>query len=68
VFADGLVLRDKVPQGHKVALVDLPEGAPCALQRADRLRAEGHPAGSWVHERLLRMPDARGSTACPSPP
>jgi galactarate dehydratase len=26
------------------------------------------PAGSWVHERLLQMPEARGSTACPWPP
>ena len=25
-FADGLVLADNVPQGHKVALVDLAEG------------------------------------------
>ena len=24
----GLVLRDRVPQGHKVALVDIPAGAP----------------------------------------
>jgi galactarate dehydratase len=59
-FADGLVLVDNVPQGHKVALVDLPEGRGDApLQRGDRLCAEGIPAGSWVHERLLRMPDAR---------
>ena len=27
VFPDGLTLVDKVPQGHKVALVDLPAGA-----------------------------------------
>ncbi|MCZ8235078.1 MAG: SAF domain-containing protein, partial [Inhella sp.] len=27
VFADGLTLVDRVPQGHKVALVDLPKGA-----------------------------------------
>ena len=26
VFADGLALRERVPQGHKVALVDLAEG------------------------------------------
>ena len=25
-FADGLVLRERVPQGHKVALKDLAEG------------------------------------------
>ncbi|MFN7121399.1 MAG: galactarate dehydratase [Hydrogenophaga sp.] len=57
----GLVLRDKVPQGHKVALVDLPQGAvvlrygvPIGHALADIA------AGSWVHERLLQMPDARG--------
>ncbi|MDP3809736.1 MAG: galactarate dehydratase [Hydrogenophaga sp.] len=56
----GLVLRDKVPQGHKVALVDLPQGAvvlrygvPIGHALADIA------AGSWVHERLLQMPDAR---------
>ena len=27
-FPSGLVLSEHVPQGHKVALVDLPEGAP----------------------------------------
>ena len=27
VFANGLTLVDKVPQGHKVALYDLPTGA-----------------------------------------
>jgi galactarate dehydratase len=56
----GLVLRDKVPQGHKVALVDIAEGAP--VRRYDV--AIGHalkaiPAGSWVHERLIRLPAAR---------
>ena len=28
VFDDGLTLVDRVPQGHKVALVDIPAGAP----------------------------------------
>ncbi len=60
-LASGLVLREAVPQGHKVALVDLPAGA--AVRRYDV--TIGHalqdiPAGSWVHERLLRMPAARG--------
>ncbi len=60
VLASGLALRDHVPQGHKVALVDFAEGD--AVRRYDvaigyALRAV--PAGSWVHERLLRMPAAR---------
>ena len=27
-FDDGLTLRDKLPQGHKVSLVDIAQGAP----------------------------------------
>ena len=38
-FPTGLKLCDHVPQGHKVALVDL---AGAALQRDDRLCAQGH--------------------------
>lgn len=56
----GLVLRDKVPQGHKVALSDLVTGqavmrynVPVGYARQDI------PAGSWVHERLLDIPPAR---------
>jgi galactarate dehydratase len=56
----GVTLVDKVPQGHKVALVDLAAGDPVrrynvAIGRA----ARAIPAGSWVHERLLEMPEAR---------
>jgi galactarate dehydratase len=58
---DGTLLRDRVPQGHKVALVDLAAGMavlrygiPIGYALADI------QAGSWVHERLLRMPEARG--------
>ena len=29
-FADGLTLREHVPQGHKVALEDIAEGRSCA--------------------------------------
>ncbi|MBK6385869.1 MAG: galactarate dehydratase [Rhodoferax sp.] len=56
----GLVLVDRVPQGHKVALVDLPAGSPVlryGIPIGYTLKAI--PAGSWVHERLLQMPDAR---------
>ena len=60
VLPDGLTLRDAVPQGHKVALVDLPAnsavlryGIPIGFALKDI------PAGSWVHERLLQLPTAR---------
>lgn len=60
VFPSGLALREKVPQGHKVALVNLPSGT--AIRRYDvpiGYALQDIPAGSWVHERLLRMPEAR---------
>ncbi len=60
VLPGGLVLRDKVPQGHKVALLDLPArsavlryGIPIGHALQDIA------AGSWVHERLLDMPGVR---------
>jgi galactarate dehydratase len=56
----GLVLRDRVPQGHKVALTDLPAGAPVLRYGiAIGYALKDIPAGSWVHERLLHMPEAR---------
>ena len=60
-FPSGLALREKVPQGHKVALVDLPAGS--AVRRYGvpiGYATQDIAAGSWVHERLLRMPQARG--------
>ncbi|MET0963641.1 MAG: galactarate dehydratase [Noviherbaspirillum sp.] len=59
-FASGLSLREHVPQGHKVALVDLPQGS--AVRRYNvpiGFALKDIAAGSWVHERLLRMPEAR---------
>ena len=65
-FADGLTLCDRVPQGHKVALVDLPQGS--AVRRYNvpiGYALKDIPAGSWVHERLLEMPAARGLEGLP---
>jgi len=62
----GLALVDKVPQAHKVALVDIPQGA--AVRRYDvpiGYALQAIPAGSWVHERLLRMPEARDLEGLP---
>ena len=66
VFASGLTLVDKVPQGHKVALVDIAAGG--AVRRYNVVI--GHAAraiaeGSWVHERLLELPDARSLEGLP---
>ncbi|ADV00297.1 galactarate dehydratase [Alicycliphilus denitrificans] len=66
VLPGGLVLLDRVPQAHKVALVDIPEGG--AVRRYNVVigyALRPIPAGSWVHERLLRMPDARALDGLP---
>jgi len=65
-FADGLVLVDNVPQGHKVALADLAEGA--AIVRYNVVigyAQKALPRGSWVHERVMRMPVAPGLDGLP---
>src|SRR4051794_8547006 len=60
VLPSGLALRDRVPQGHKVALVDLAADAPVLRYGIPIGYAlKDIPAGSWVHERLLKMPAAR---------
>ncbi|HEY6135766.1 MAG TPA: galactarate dehydratase [Rubrivivax sp.] len=65
-FESGLTLVDKVPQGHKVALVDLAAGdAVLRYNVAIGRAARAIPAGSWVHERLLEMPDARSLEGLP---
>jgi galactarate dehydratase len=57
---DGLVLVNAVPQGHKVALVDLKAATPVLRYGIPIGYAlQDIPAGSWVHERLLDMPSAR---------
>ena len=57
---DGLVLVNAVPQGHKVALVDLKAATPVLRYGIPIGYAlKDIPAGSWVHERLLDMPSAR---------
>jgi galactarate dehydratase len=62
----GLVLRDKVPQGHKVALVDIAQGGVVRRYNVPIGYAlQDIPAGSWVHERLLQMPAARALEGLP---
>jgi len=62
----GLELLEKVPQGHKVALRDIAEGE-VVLRYAVPIgyALKPIPAGSWVHERLLRMPSARALEGLP---
>ena len=68
VLDSGLVLRDQVPQAHKVALVDLSAGQPVLRYGVEIGRAKAAiAAGSWVHERLLEMPAARALHDLPLP-
>ncbi|MEO6407895.1 MAG: galactarate dehydratase [Burkholderiaceae bacterium] len=65
-LASGLVLAERIPQGHKVALTDIAAGA--AVLRygiAIGHAVEAIPAGAWVHERRLRMPGARSLDGLP---
>ncbi|WP_186062319.1 galactarate dehydratase [Burkholderia gladioli] len=60
-FADGLTLCEGVPQGHKVALVDLKEGDPVLRYHVViGYASKDLPRGSWVNERTLRMPEPPG--------
>jgi galactarate dehydratase len=66
VLPGGLALVDRVPQGHKVALADIAEDAPVLRYGIPIGYAlKDIPAGSWVHERLLKMPEARGLEGLP---
>ena len=56
-FPCGLELRNFVPQGHKVALSDIPEGAP--IRRYNEVigtAAQRILAGEWVDEARIQMP------------
>ncbi len=59
VFDSGLVLREHVPQGHKVNLADIAEGAPI-LRYGEVIgfALRDIPRGSWVEGSLVRMPAA----------
>lgn len=58
-FECGLVLREAVPEAHKIALMTIPQGAPAIRYGATIGYAQtAIPAGSWVHEGLLSLPEA----------
>ncbi len=59
VFESGLVLQEHVPQGHKVALVDLDKDA--ALVRYGEVigyAVRRIEKGSWIDESLVQLPAA----------
>jgi len=57
-FASGLTLLERVPEAHKIALVDVAQGAPLirygvTIGYATRPIARG----AWVHEALVALPE-----------
>jgi galactarate dehydratase len=65
-FPGEFVLKTRVPQGHKIALVDIAEGAE--IRRYDVVigYAERDIAqGSWIDESLVRMAPARALDGLP---
>ncbi len=61
VFPGGLTLRERVPQGHKVALTDLAAGDAVIRYNVVIGHAQQDlPRGSWVNERVMTMPPAPG--------
>ncbi|QJC56066.1 Galactarate dehydratase (L-threo-forming) [Polaromonas vacuolata] len=66
VLASGLALRERIAQGHKVALIDLAQGAAVIRYNvAIGFAKSAIAAGSWVHEKLLDMPVARSLVGLP---
>ncbi|SAK70479.1 galactarate dehydratase [Caballeronia glebae] len=65
-FADGLVLRERVPQGHKVALADLAQGDEVIRYNVVIGYAlKDLPKGSWINEHVIRMPSPPGLEGLP---
>lgn len=65
---DGTELREAVPFGHKVALLDIPRGAPITRYGVTiGISSEDLPRGSWVNEYQMTLPDAPVLDALPPP-
>ena len=60
----GLIVRERIPQSHKIALQDLAVGEP-VLRYGQTIGLANReiPAGSWVREEMLDMPEAPGLDA-----
>jgi galactarate dehydratase len=59
VLDNGVMLKDRVPQGHKVALSDIAEGG--AILRYGHVigtATRSIPRGGWIEESIVRLPDA----------
>ncbi|MGZ8259544.1 MAG: galactarate dehydratase [Caldimonas sp.] len=66
VLDSGVVLVDRVPQGHKVALTAIGQGEPVVRYGVAIGNASAPiAAGGWVHETLLEMSAARSLEGLP---
>jgi galactarate dehydratase len=58
-FPDGLTLVEHIPQGHKVALVDIPvHGEIIRYGEVIGYAVRDIPQGSWIDESLVELPKA----------
>src|ERR1700679_2239838 len=58
-FDSGLILREAIPEAHKVALGTIAKGTSIVRYGATIGYARAEiPGGSWVHEGLLELPEA----------
>ncbi len=56
-FPDGLTLIEHIPQGHKVALVDIPiHGEIIRYGEVIGYAVRDIPQGSWIDESLVELP------------
>jgi galactarate dehydratase len=61
-----VTLLERIPQGHKVALVDLEIGQVIRRYNVEIGRAQhAIRAGQWVHEKLLTLPPPRALDGLP---
>jgi galactarate dehydratase len=68
VFDSGLVLREAVPEAHKVALRTIPEGVAVVRYGVTIGHARQEiAAGSWVHEAILTLPQPPRLDQLPPP-
>jgi galactarate dehydratase len=58
-FASGVTLLEAIPEAHKVALLDIPQGAPIVRYGVVIGYAENLiQKGAWVHEGVMSLPAA----------
>ena len=59
VTESGAVTRDAIPQAHKIALTDIPQGGAVIRYGVVLGYAKAPiPAGSWINEHMLDLPES----------